>query len=111
MITQYPHYLFAVKNGGEAYQDGDGNWVQPDDATPVLISACREETNGKGTQIQVAGGTFYVFASLVQLPKGAPVVEVGTTVFVSDNADGSGVRIKAPVLKFDNGQLHSRIWL
>ena len=111
MVRQYPHYLFAVKCEIEAYKDGGGNWVQPDDATPEMVSMCREETNGKGTQIQVAGGTFHVFASLVQLPKGVPVVADGTTVFVSNDPDGMDVRIKGTALKFDNGQLHSRLWL
>jgi len=111
MVKQYPHYLFAVQNGGEAHQDEDGNWVQPDNAAPVLIASCREETNGKGTQIQVAGGTFHVFVSLIQLPKDTLLVGVGTSVFVADNADGTSVRVTGGVLKYDVGQLHNRLWI
>ena len=110
-IVQYPHYLFVVKNGGEAYQDGDGNWVQPDNAKPEMVSICREETNGKGTQIQVAGGTFRVFSAMIYLPKGAPVIADGTTVFASNDIAGTDIRIKGTALKFDDGQLHSRLWV
>jgi hypothetical protein len=110
MITQYPHYLFAVLAGSESMQDGDGNWSDSE-TTGELISICREETNGRGSEIQVAGGTFHRFTSLVQLPKDAPVVEVGTGVFVAGNPDGSAVRIAGSVLKFDSGQIHSRLWV
>lgn len=109
MVNQYPHYLFALI-GGESIQDENGNWTESE-STSIFISTCREETDGRGTQIQVAGGTFHVFSSLIQLPKDAQRVEVGTTVFVSDESDGSTQRIKGTVLKYDNGQLHSRLWV
>lgn len=109
MIVQYPHYLFAII-GGESVQDENGDWVQPEEQVE-MISMCREETNGKGSQIQIAGGTFHVFASLIQLPKGAPRVDVGTTVFVADDESGESVRVKGTALKFDSGQLHSRLWV
>ncbi|GBU07967.1 hypothetical protein AwDysgo_12980 [Bacteroidales bacterium] len=109
MIQQYPHYLFAVL-GGESTQDENGNWTQASESIE-LISTCREETNGRGSQIQIAGGTFHIFASLIQLPKGAQGVDVGTMVFISNKPDVSDVRIKGTVLKFDAAQLHSRLWL
>lgn len=109
MVIQYPHYLFAIL-GGESVQDEDGNWTEPEERIEML-SMCREETNGKGSQIQIAGGTFHVFASLIQLPKGSPSVDVGTTVFVADDEAGTSIRIKGTALKFDSGQLHSRLWL
>ncbi len=109
MIVQYPHYLHAVI-GGESTQDDNGNWIQQEEEV-VFISKCREETNGKGTQIQIAGGSFYVFASLIQLPRGAKQVSVGTQVFVSNDESGSNVRVKGTALKFDAGQLHSRLWV
>ncbi|KAA6300916.1 MAG: hypothetical protein EZS26_002942 [Candidatus Ordinivivax streblomastigis] len=110
MITQYPHYLFALLAGSESVQDSDGDWI-PSETIRELISVCREETNGRGSEIQVAGGIFHRFASLVQLPKAAPRVEVGTSVFIANNADGSSVRITGSVLKFDAGQIHSRLWI
>ena len=110
MVRQYPHYLFAILSGGDSVQDEDGNWS---DAIPenALVSKCREETDGRGTEIQAADGTFHKFTSLVQLPKGTQRVEAGTQVFVADNPDGTGVRITGTVLKFDAGQLHSRLWV
>ena len=108
-IVQYPHYLFAV-NAGDSVQDENGNWSDAE-TTNIFISTCREETDGRGSEIQVAGGTFHRFTSLIQLPKGAKKVEVGSTVFVANQADGTDIRIQGVVLKYDVGQLHSRLWI
>jgi len=110
MIKQYPHYLFAIVAGGESVQDDEGNWIDSE-TTTEFISACREETNGRGAEIQVAGGTFHQFTSLIQLPKDSPKIEVGTNIFVADDENGSDVRIQGVVLKFDKGQLHNRLWV
>jgi hypothetical protein len=110
MVKQYPHYLFSITSGGDSVQDENGSWVAPKPTTSML-SKCREETDGRGTEIQVADGTFHKFTSLIQLPKGAKRVEIGTQVFVAENVDGTVVRIKGTVLKFDAGQLHSRLWV
>jgi hypothetical protein len=110
MIVQYPHYLFAANSGIESVQDANGIWNESE-ATNEFISACREETDGRGSEIQVAGGTFRRFTSLVQLPKEAQRVEVGTTVFVSNDTNGSDIRIQGVVLKYDVGQLHNRLWV
>ncbi len=109
MARQYPHYLFVVK-GSESIQDDDGNWSESEADKP-FVSSCREETNGKGTQVQAAGGKFIVFSSLIQLPKGSEKIEAGESVFISDDPDGNNVRIKGTVLKFDQGQLHNRLWI
>lgn len=109
MVAQYPHYLFAII-GGSSVQDENGNWAEAE-ATVQFLSACREEADGRGTELQSAGGTHHHVTSLVQLPKGAPSVECGATVMVCTNADGTGERIRGTVLRFDTGQLHSRLWL
>jgi hypothetical protein len=109
MVKQYPHYLFAIL-GGESVQDEDGNWSDSEKRIEML-SICREETDGRGSEIQIAGGTFHRFTSLVQLPKGSQKIEVGTSIFIADNANGWVVRVQGVVLKFDDGQLHSRLWV
>ena len=109
MVKQYPHYLFALTTG-ESKQDEDGFWS--DDTSEIsFLSMCREETDGRGSEVQTADGTYREYSSLIQIPKGSMIVEDGTSVFVSDNKDGSGVRIKGKALKFDKGQLHSRLWV
>lgn len=110
MIIQYPHYLFALQSTGESVQDEDGYWTE-NAQQPVLLSKCREETDGRGSEVQTADGTFRKFSSLIQIPKGSLEVEDGTSVFVSESEDGSGIRIRGKVLKFDKGQLHSRLWV
>jgi hypothetical protein len=110
MITQYPHYLFAVTAGNESVQDENGNWTESPESVE-FVSVCREETDGRGSEIQVADGTFHRFTSLVQLPKNSPRVEVGTSVLVANHPDGSSVRITGVVLKFAAGQIHSRLWV
>ena len=110
MIKQYPHYLFAVTSETESVQDANGNWSDSD-PEKVFLSVCREETDGRGSEIQVAGGTFRRFTSLIQLPKTAPKVDDGTSIIVADNADGTSVRITGVVLKFSADQFHSRLWV
>lgn len=109
VITQYPHYLFALTSG-ESVQDENGYWTD-EEQKAVFLSKCREETDGRGQEVQVADGTYRKFSSLIQIPYGDLEVKEGTSVFVSDREDGSGIRITGPVLKFDKGQLHSRLWV
>lgn len=109
VIKQYPHYLFALTTG-ESTQDEDGYWSD-EEQQAVFLSMCREETDGRGSEVLIADGTYRKFSSLIQIPKGALIIKEGTSVFVAENEDGSGVRIKGTALKFDKGQLHSRLWL
>lgn len=109
MVRQYRHYLFAVTTD-ESTQDEDGYWSD-EEQKAVFLSMCREETNGQGSEVQTADGTYRKFSSLIQIPKGALTIDEGTSVFVAENEDGSGVRIKGTALKFDKGELHSRLWV
>lgn len=109
VIKQYPHYLFAFTTG-ESVQDENGYWTDESQQT-VFLSMCREETDGRGSEVQTADGTYRKFSSLIQIPKGALIIEEGASVFVAENEDGSGIRIKGTALKFDKGQLHSRLWV
>lgn len=109
-VEQYKHYLFAVE-GGEAVKDESGAWTDNTEERLVFLSRCREEADGRGTEINVGGGKFHKVTSLIQLPKTAPVVELGASVLVSDDPEGKEVRIKGVCLKFDAAQLHSRLWV
>lgn len=123
--NQYPHFLYVRSSDGEAVQDANGSW-QTTGATWKLHAPCREETNGKGTQIQAANGRFVTFASLIQLPTGTQRVGLCQEVAVADrelspleqtdealqSAEAEGVvRIKGECLKFDKGRLHCRLWV
>lgn len=108
-IKQYPHYLFQ-EVGGVSQQNANGEWIETQSSTN-FVSMCREETNGKGSEIVVAGGKYVKFSSLIQLPKGAQRIEVGANVIISNDAEGSDVRVSGVCLKYDEGQLHNRLWL
>ena len=123
---QYPHYLYKRTSNGEAVQDANGSW-KAFDAEWTLHSICREETNGKSTQIQAANGKFVTFASLIQIPKGVQRIPEGMERAVADEplepsrllnqetmeeAKISGIiRISGVCLKFDKGRLHCRLWV
>lgn len=109
MVRQYPHYLFALITG-ESTQEEDGRWSDEDQQT-IFLSMCREETDGRGSEIQTADGTYRKYSAIIQIPNGALTIDEGTSVFVSNHEDGSDVRIKGVALKFDKGQLHSRLWV
>ena len=109
MVKQYPHYLFAVMTESSVQKE-NGRWS--DEVQKVtFLSMCREETDGRGAEVQTADGTYRKYSSLIQIPKGDLVVTEGTSVFVSDSRDGSNIRISGIALKFDKGQLHSRLWV
>ena len=109
MVNQYPHYLFAVKTS-ESEQGEDGYWSDGESSIE-LLSMCREETDDRGSEVQTADGTYRKFSSLIQMPKGRLTIKEGTRVFVAEDADGDFVRVWGVVLKFDKGQLHSRLWV
>lgn len=128
MVTttyQYPQYLYALKNA-EAAQLPNGSWGEAA-AAWELKAACREETNGKGSQIQTADGQSLVFASLIQIPKGTKRIDEGTEVIVAREeievsqllnndftatAKASGLIIAQGVCqKYDFGRLHCRLWI
>lgn len=109
MVAQYPHYLFTLTTG-ESMQDENGYWTDTEQQI-IFLSMCREETSGRGQEVQTADGTYHKFSSIVQIPKGDLMIEEGTSIFVSDHEDGTSIRVKGAVLKFDKGQLHSRLWV
>nr|DAJ36649.1 MAG TPA: hypothetical protein [Caudoviricetes sp.] len=109
MVIQYPHYLFALTTG-ESMQDENGYWTE-EEGEFVFLSKCREETDGRGQEIQAADGTYHKFSSIVQIPKGDLMIKEGTEVYVANKEDGTDIRIKGIALKFDKGQLHSRLWI
>lgn len=122
---QYPQYLYALKNG-EAVQTANGSW-RDGRSKWELKSACREETNGKGSTIQTADGEAIVFGSLVQIPKGAERIDEGTEVLVLREeiepelllikdyiatAKRSGLIVAGGTCKkYDSGRLHCRMWI
>lgn len=110
VVEQYPHYLFAVESG-ESVKDETGSWSDVTEQKLTFLSRCREEADGRGTEINVGGGKFHKVTSLIQLPKGAPIVELGAPVLVANSPDGGNVRIQGVCLKFDPAQLHSRLWV
>lgn len=123
---QYPHYLYVLQIDEDATQGPNGSWnVQG--PRWELHSACREETNGKGTTINTTNEKTIVFTSLIQLPKGTIRVDEGIEVLVSmeqideaqlldsnfiDSSLISGlIRIKGVCKKYDFGRLHCRLWI
>ena len=109
MVRQYPHYLFALTTE-ESTQGENGYWSD-EEQKAVFLSMCREETDGRGSEVQIADGTYRKYSAIIQIPKGTLTIDEGTSVFVSNREDGSDVRIKGVALKFDKGQLHSRLWV
>ncbi len=108
-VKQYPHYLFLASPADEAVQNEDGEFQEQTQGT-TFLSMCRDEADGRGTEIQV-GGMMHKVTSLIQLPKTCPKVNEGAKVIVANDAECLDVRITGVCLKFDPAQLHSRLWL
>lgn len=109
MVKQYPHYLF-IESSSESFQDTDGSFVECE-VSRNFLSMCREESNGGGSQNQVAGGDYHKSSSLIQLPKSCPKVDKGTKIIVANDPECVDIRIEGEVLNFDKTQLHSRLWV
>lgn len=109
MVKQYPHYLFVVETTAST-QDANGDFGDGT-TTYRFVSMCREETNGKGNKLAVGDGQFIVFSSLIQLPFGSESLKEGVKVAVYDDIERTHERICGECLKFDEGQLHNRLWL
>lgn len=111
MFEQYPHYLFAFVPGVST-QNPDGSFSNPSPDEWVMVSICREETNGKGSTINVADGQAIIYASKVQLPLGSPRITEGTEIKICEgDTVESQLRISGKVLKYDAQQLHNRLWV
>lgn len=125
-VIQYPHFLY-MRTSAEATQDANGSWVTSGEDGWQLCGKCREEANGKGTQIQAASGEYLSFSSLIQIPKGATKIPEGVEVLVAatevdpnellnetyiQEAKAEGeIRVSGVCLKYDIGQLHNRLWV
>lgn len=122
--NQYPHFLYT-RASGEGVQNETGGWTGGE-AVYEYHSRCREETNGRGTKVATADGTYRVFSALVQIPVDAARIPEGTEVIITDedidpaqlhnddfvsNATNNIIRIKGECLKFDKGRLHNRLWI
>lgn len=109
MVRQYPHFLF-LETAPDSVQDENGDF-QDVEAQRIFISMCREETDGKGSRTQVAGGDYTTAGALVQLPLTCPKIDNGAMVVIANDKDCLDVRIGGLVKNFSIGQLHSRLWL
>lgn len=118
VVSQYNHYVYIQVHGATTVDENDD--LVADEPTWELLCKGREEPNGRGEEIQTEGMKTYRFASLVQMPRGTAKVKVGTRVMVTEceqdplglaNGSVKGLRIAGTCMKFDNGQLHCRMWL
>lgn len=109
MVKQYPHFLF-IEEATESIQDADGNWTEST-VSRKFISMCREESDGRGTEFQVAGGEYHKATSVIQCPKNCPKVGKGVKVLIANDPECADVRIEGICLNFDPAQLHSRLWV
>ena len=108
-VKQYPHFLF-IEDAAESVQDAGGNWIECE-SSRKFISMCREESDGKGPEYQVAGGKTQKATSVIQLPTTCQKVAKGAMVVIANDMDCSDIRIAGICLNFDKAQLHSRLWV
>jgi len=109
-MKRYPHFLYGASLATDSTRDDNGGYVAQT-ATNPLISVCREETDGRGLEIQGADGKFHKYSSVVYLPLGCPDVEFGRPIYIRDSTTSTADRIKGTVLKFDRSQMHCRLWV
>ena len=115
----YPHYLFLLTPSLSQQRD-DGTWTA---STLSRSFACRclQEANSKGQEVplanslyhhvQTANASFRRFAYVVYLPRDAPHIPEGSLILIANDPEGNDPRSCSIVQKYDQGQLHNRIFL
>ena len=115
----YPHYLFLLTPSLSQQRD-DGTWTA---STLSRSFACRclQEANSKGQEVplanslyhhvQTANASFRRFAYVVYLPRDAPHIAEGSLILIANDPEGNDPRRCSIVQKYDQGQLHNRIFL
>ena len=94
-IKQYPHYLHE--------EDALG--------VKTYVCRCREETFGFDPAATSQTVLFGKHSSLIQIPYGERKIAVDTKVYVSNDEAGLNIRVSGFVIKYDEGQLHNRLWI
>ncbi len=108
MVSQYPHTLTAQQISGIATANSDGDYIGSV-TEKVTLSKCRAEINSGGAVLNLTDGTQYVYDSLIQLPKSAPIVFESTEIEVTD--ENGNVMASGTVKRFQPAQLHCRLWV
>jgi len=94
-IEKYPHYLF----------EGDAMGVMS------YVCRCREETFGFDPAATTQTVLFGKHSSLIQIPYGERKIAVDTMIVVTNDEAGTDERVRGNVIKYDEGQLHNRLWI
>ena len=116
---QYPHYLFLMTTT-PSQQRTDGTWTETT-ITSMLLCRCREEVNSKGQEVPLANSLYHYvqkgnasfrrFASVIYFPKGIERLPMGAQILISDDQEGTQIRMVGIVQRCEIGQYHSRLWV
>ncbi|WP_314056959.1 hypothetical protein, partial [Capnocytophaga gingivalis] len=115
----YPHYLFLLTPSRSQQRD-DGTWTAST-LSRSFACLCLQEANSKGQEVplanslyhhvQTANASFRRFAYVVYLPRDAPHIPEGSLILIANDPEGNDPRSCSIVQKYDQGQLHNRIFL
>lgn len=108
MVKQYPYQLCVRPVGANATPNADGDFTGSASPVFVMVSACRDEMNGKGQSITLEDQTTKVYDFLIQLPLSCPDIQSGSSVKVMS---GSMVRVFGTAKRFVRGQLHCQLFV
>lgn len=106
-MKRYPHILYRQRVE-ESTVDAQGNYVNSESPTWVMLGTCREQPNSAGKSIS-GDGDSYVFRSLVYLP-GVPL-DVASGDRIQVRHEGGSIRTEGDVIRYERGQINARIWL
>ncbi|QDK80834.1 hypothetical protein EXU85_20365 [Spirosoma sp. KCTC 42546] len=109
VVKQYPYQLWVRPVGANAVPNQDGDFTGSASAVFEMISACRDEMNGKGQSITLEDQTTHVYDFLVQLPLSCPDIKPGCSIKVISS--GSMVRVFGTAKQFVRGQLHCQLFV
>lgn len=109
MVVRTPHIIkFNLIEQGEAYQNADGDWIQPETQQVEVVQECRMQPQGEGKTFKNQDGDDVEYSMFVYMPKGSIKPQENVDVAVLDN----GIRIgSGQVKRVHESQLNVKIWL
>lgn len=110
MVVRFPHRLKydLIIQAGEAYQNADGDWVQPEPMVQEVFQECRMQPVGEKKTFKNQDGDDIEYSMYVYMPKGYELIPLNQDVEIFD---GERLIGKGSVKRIHPSQLNVKAWL
>ena len=107
MVKIYPYNLSVFIESESTFSEVDGSW-SVGTAEWVNVGKCRDEINSGRKEVS-QDGSEYVYNAVIYCHKSTPSILKGAKVKVTD--ESGNIRIESNLVRYQNEQLHTRLWV